>query len=92
MRLLYKPFAIVAGLIAARVGQSIFKRVWAKLDDQPPPIPGAGEAGLGKVVAASALEGAVMAASAAAVDGALAQAFHHLLGGWPRNPPDTEDD
>jgi hypothetical protein len=91
MRLLYKPFAIVAGLIAARVGQSIFKSVWARIDDEPPPIPAAGQASLGKVVAAQALEGAVMAATAAAADGALARAFHHLLGGWPKEPPESDD-
>jgi hypothetical protein len=92
MRFLYKPFAIIAGLFAARIGQSIFKTVWAQLDDEPPPIPAAGQASLGKVVGAQALEGAVMAATAAAVDGALARAFHHFLGGWPHKPPEPEDD
>jgi xanthosine utilization system XapX-like protein len=91
MKLLYKPFAIIAGLIAARIGQSIFKSVWAKIDGEPPPIPAAGHSSLGKVVGARALEGAVMAGSAAAVDGALARAFHHLVGGWPTKPPEPKE-
>jgi hypothetical protein len=92
MKLLYRPFAIIAGVIAARVGQSIFKGLWAKLDNEPPPVPAAGNASLGKTVGAQALEGAVMAATAAAVDGALARIFHHLFGGWPKKPPKTEDE
>jgi hypothetical protein len=92
MKLLYKPFAIIAGLIAARVGESIFKNLWSKIDDEPPPVPAAGNASLGKTVGAQALEGAVMAATAAAVDGALARVFHHLLGGWPKKPPKEPDE
>jgi hypothetical protein len=92
MKLLYKPFAIIAGLLAARVGQAIFKSLWAQIDDEPPPIPAAGHSSLGKVVGARALEGAVMAGSIAAVDGALARVFHHLVGGWPKKPPQIEDE
>ncbi len=92
MKLLYKPFAIIAGVIAARVGQSIFKNLWSKIDDEPPPVPAAGNASLGKTVGAHALEGAVMAATAAAVDGALARVFHYLLGGWPKKPPKQPDE
>jgi hypothetical protein len=92
MKLLYKPFAIIAGLIAARVGESIFKNLWSKIDDEPPPVPAAGNASLGKTVGAQALEGAVMAATAAAVDGALARVFHYLLGGWPKKPPKEPDE
>jgi hypothetical protein len=92
MKLLYKPFGIIAGLIAARLGRTVFKSLWAKIDDEPAPVPEAGNASLGKTVGARALEGAVMAATAAAVDGALARLFHHLLGGWPKKPPKAEDE
>jgi Protein of unknown function (DUF4235) len=92
MKLLYKPVAIIAGLVSARVGRSIFRSLWAKIDDEPPPVPGAGNASLGKTVGAKALEGAVMAATAAAVDGALASVFHYLLGGWPNRPPQEADE
>jgi hypothetical protein len=92
MKLLYKPFAIIAGLIAARMGESIFKRLWSKIDNEPPPVPAAGNASLGKTVGAQALEGAVMAATAAAIDGALARIFHYLLGGWPKKPPQEPDE
>jgi hypothetical protein len=93
MRVLYKPLAIIAGLIAARLGRSVFKSMWAKIDGAPPPTPLAGDAGLGKTVGARALEGAVMAGSAAAVNGVFARVFHYLLGSWPKKsePPEDED-
>jgi hypothetical protein len=90
MRVLYKPFAIIASILAARVGRSIFRALWAQLDEGPPPIPAAGNSSLGKAVGARAVEAAVMAGTAAAVDGALARVFHHLLGGWPRKPPEAD--
>jgi hypothetical protein len=91
MKLLYKPFAIIASMIASRLGRSIFRALWARVDEAPPPLPRAGNASLGKTVGAKALEGAVMAGTAAAVDGALARAFHHLLGGWPKKPPEADE-
>jgi hypothetical protein len=83
MKLLYKPFGILAGVIAARLGRAAFKRVWGRIDEQDPPDPTTEEAPLPKVVAAAALEGATMAGVAAAVDRFSAQTFHHLFGIWP---------
>ncbi len=91
MRILYKPFAIIAGFIASRLGRAIFKTVWAQIDDAPPPTPTTGEAGVGKVVGAQALEGAVMRASRAAVDRGFARSFYHLIGVWPGKPPEREE-
>ena len=34
MKLLYKPFGIIAGLIAARLGHSVFKQIWSQIDDE----------------------------------------------------------
>lgn len=87
LRLLYKPFAIVAGIISARLGRSIFKSLWAKIDNAPPPPPKAPGAGFGKVVGAAALEAATMAGARAAVDRASAKTFHHLIGVWPAEVP-----
>ena len=36
MRLLYKPFGIIAGIIAARLGRKAFDSVWTKIDETPP--------------------------------------------------------
>jgi hypothetical protein len=90
MKLLYRPFALIAGFIASRLGRSAFKSLWAKIDDAPPPKPGTGEAGTVKVVGAQALQAGVMAGVRAAVDHAFAGAFHHLIGAWPEKPPEPE--
>jgi Protein of unknown function (DUF4235) len=89
-KLLYLPFALIGRLISARIGRSVFKSVWTKLDDEPPPSPGS-DASTSKVVAAHALQAGVMAGVAAAVDHTSARVFHHLIGVWPakrREEPD----
>ncbi len=89
MKLLYKPFAIIAGVIAARLGQSIFKSLWAKLDTSDPPAATAPKgAPLPKIVGAAALEAATMAGAKAAVDHASARSFHYLTGVWPGEKKD----
>jgi len=91
MKLLYKPFALIAGLIAARIGKSIFDGLWARVDDREPPDPTAPDASLSKVVGAAALRAATMASVAAAGDRAAAEAFHHLTGVWPGKAPETRE-
>jgi Protein of unknown function (DUF4235) len=83
MKILYKPFAIIAGLIGARIARSIFSAVWSRIDQEQPPKPTTEEASLPKVVVAAALEAATMAGIGAAVDRAGARVFHHLTGFWP---------
>ncbi|MEA2211233.1 MAG: hypothetical protein QOF83_1181 [Solirubrobacteraceae bacterium] len=90
MKLLYKPFGIIAGLISSRLGRSVFKSLWMRIDEEPPPRPGTGEGSLGKVVGAQALQASVMAATAATVNRLFARMFHHLIGTWPEKPPEPE--
>jgi hypothetical protein len=88
MKILYKPFAIVAAILGARLGRSVFKSVWAQIDAaQPPPSATTGNAGLGKVVGAAALEAATMAGTKAAVNRASARYFHFVTGIWPGEKP-----
>jgi hypothetical protein len=89
LRLLYIPFALVAGVVSARLGRSIFRSLWAKVDSAEPPAPTAPEAGIGKVVGAAALEAATMAATRAAVERVSAASFHHLVGVWPKDVHDA---
>lgn len=83
MKLLYKPFGLIAGVIAARIGRNAFKALWAKIDEHDPPDPTTEEASLPKVVGAAALEAATMAGVAAAVSRGSARFFHYLTGIWP---------
>ncbi len=92
MRLLYKPFSIIAGVIAAKLGQSMFKKLWSRIDDSEPPKPTTEEASLPKVVAAAALEAATLAGIAALVDRFSARTFQHLTGIWPAKKSEKDED
>jgi hypothetical protein len=83
MKLLYKPFAIISGVIGAKVGHQVFKAVWSKIDDAEPPEPTAADASLGKAVGAAALEAATLAGAKALIARASARSFHYLTGIWP---------
>lgn len=83
MKLLYKPFAVIASLISARLGRGLFKSLWSRLDERDPPDPTTHQASLPKVVGAAALEAATLAGIAAAVSRGSARAFEYLTGYWP---------
>jgi hypothetical protein len=84
MKLLYKPFSILAGIIGARLSRRIFEAIWTRVDPSGErPDPSRPQAPFGKVVGAAALEGATTAATRAAIDRAGAKSFHHLTGVWP---------
>jgi uncharacterized protein DUF4235 len=70
----------------------VFHKIWAKIDDAPPPKPGSGQGSTLKVVTAEALQAGVMAGTAAAVDRTFARFYHHLIGIWPKKPAKPEDD
>jgi hypothetical protein len=91
MKILYKPFAIIAGLISARIAKAIFQALWSRIDDADPPKATTANASFPKVVGAAALEAATMAGVGAAVDRAGARTFEHLTGIWPGDKPKEKD-
>jgi hypothetical protein len=91
MKILYKPFAIIAGLIGARIANVIFRGLWSRVDDSDPPKPTTAGASFGKVVGAAALEAATVAGVGAAVSRASARTFEHLTGIWPGDKPKPKD-
>ena len=87
MRILYKPFAIIAGVIGSKLGKRAFQSLWSKIDDDEPPGATAPSASLAKVVGAAVLKAATLAGVAAAVDRVSAMCFHYLTGIWPGEKP-----
>jgi hypothetical protein len=91
MKLIYKPFGIVLGLIAGFLGKKLFEQAWGVIDDREPPKPTTKYATWGKVLGAAAVEGIAFKTTRAAVDRAGARGFEHLTGFWPgEKVPDPE--
>jgi Protein of unknown function (DUF4235) len=92
MKILYKPFAMMASILSSRLGRNLFRSLWSRFDDDEPPEATTPDTTLPKVVGAAALEAATMAAVAAIVSRASARAFYHLTGYWPGEKKDEEQD
>jgi hypothetical protein len=83
MKLLYKPFGLIAGLLAGFAASKIFDFIWARFDNEEPPEPKTQDAPLPKVLGAAALEGLVFRTVRAYVDREGAKGFEWLTGIWP---------
>ena len=69
MKILYKPFGIVASVLGGMLAGAIFKRVWklAAHEDEAPEATDA-QRGWGEVLIAATLQGAIFALVKAATD------------------------
>lgn len=83
MKLIYKPFGIIFGILAGLVSKRIFDFIWSKVDDEDPPEATTEMASLPKVLAAAAVQGMTFKVTRAAVDRAGARGFANLTGVWP---------
>lgn len=91
MKLLYKPFGLLAGLAGGLVARRLFSAVWGAIDDEEPPKPTTEQASWPRVLGAAVLQGATFSVTKAIVDRVGAKGFAHLFGIWPgeRRPDDT---
>jgi hypothetical protein len=94
MKIFYKPFGIIAGIIGAKLSRRVFDGIWGAIDTQPPPSPGNESANLPKVVGAAVVQAATFAAVRAAVDRAALRWFQFTTGIWAGEkdqPPQLEE-
>jgi hypothetical protein len=83
-KLAYRPVGLAAGITAGAVSGAIFKQVWklvAQEEDAPTALQS--EYKMREVVIAAAIQGAIFAATKAAIDRAGARGFTKLTGTWP---------
>ncbi|MGZ6644196.1 MAG: DUF4235 domain-containing protein [Solirubrobacteraceae bacterium] len=83
MKLIYKPFGILFGLLAGFLSKKLFDMIWGLFDEEEPPKPTTQETSWPKVVAAAAVQGVTFKVTRAAVDRAGATGFQHFTGVWP---------
>ena len=92
MKLIYKPFGIILGILAALVGKRAFNFAWTKIDDQDPPKATTEEAAWPKLLVAAALQGVVFKLIRVVVDRYGARGFQYLTGVWPgEKRPDPDE-
>ena len=83
-KLAYKPIGLIGGILAGTLSGVIFKQVWkhvADEDDAPQALQS--EYSMKEVVLAAAIQGAIFAATKAAIERAGARGFSKLTGAWP---------
>ena len=93
-KLLYKPFGIIAGLIAGKLATQIFNALWAKIDpegEEKGPQPKLRETPAAKAVAGTALQAATFAGTKAVVDRASLRTFEHFTGAWAGDKPPKQE-
>jgi hypothetical protein len=91
MKLIYRPFGIVLGLVAGFLSKSVFNWVWSKFDEEEAPKATQDETTWTKVLSAAAVQGIVFQTVRAAVNRAGASGFRRLTGVWPgERRPDPE--
>ena len=84
LKLLYKPVAILAGIVGGLLSGLIFKRVWkvvGRKSDAPTPMDA--ERGWGEILLAAGLQGVICALVKAAVDRGAAEWTRKSTGIWP---------
>jgi hypothetical protein len=82
-KLLFVPFSLVGGMLAGFVGRKVFDQVWGLIDEEEPPDGSHRDVSWGKLVLASAIQGAIFRAVREATDRGSRQAFLSLTGSWP---------
>lgn len=83
MKLIYKPFGIIFGILAGLLSKRLFDFIWSRFDDEEAPKPTTQEVPMAKAVAAAALQGMVFKGTRAAADRYGARGYYHLTGTWP---------
>ncbi len=83
-KLAYRPIGLIGGVLAGTLSGVVFKQIWKAVshqDDAPSALQS--EYRMREVVLAAAIQGAIFAATKAAIDRAGARGFTKLTGSWP---------
>jgi hypothetical protein len=83
-KLAYRPIGLIGGILAGTLSGIVFKQIWKQVSDEDD-APNAlqSEYSMKEVVIAAAIQGAIFAATKAAIDRAGARGFKQLTGAWP---------
>ena len=83
-KLVYRPVGLLGGVLAGVVSGAVFKQIWKRVaDEEDAPTALQSEYSMREVVLAAAIQGAIFAATKAAIDRAGARGWTKLTGNWP---------
>ena len=83
-KLAYRPVGIVASIAAGAIASAVFKQIWKRVaDEEDAPDALQSEYGIGQILLAAILQGAIFAAVKALIDRGGARGFQRLTGSWP---------
>ena len=83
-KLAYRPIGLVGSIVAGAIASALVKKIWSRIankEDAPDAMQS--EYGIGQILLAAALQGAIFAAVKALVDRGGARGFERLTGEWP---------
>ena len=82
--LAYRPIGLAGGLLAGLISGAIFKQIWKQVrDEDDAPSALQSEYRMREVIIAAAIQGAIFAATKAAIDRAGARVWTRMTGSWP---------
>lgn len=87
MKFIYKPFAIVIGLIAGMLSKKVFEQLWGVVSDEDPADPDDRDASWAEVLISAAIGGAILKTVQALVRRGGAKSFERATGFWPGDDP-----
>ena len=83
-KLAYRPVGLVTSVVAGAIASAVFKQIWKRVaDEEDAPDALQSEYGIGQILLAAALQGAIFAAVKALIDRGGARGFQRLTGSWP---------
>ncbi len=83
MKVIYKPFAIVVGLLAGVLSKKAFERVWSAVADEDPADPDDRDATWTEVLISAAVSGVIIKVVQALIRRGGAKGFERATGFWP---------
>lgn len=87
MKFIYKPFAIVLGLIAGQIGRKIFESIWGRFAEDDPRDPDDRDGTWAEILISAAIGGAILKVTQALVRRGGAKGFERATGFWPGDEP-----
>ena len=87
MKFVYKPFALIVGLLAGILSKKVFERVWGAIADEDPSDPDDRDATWTEVLISAAVSGVIIKVVQALVRRGGALGFERATGFWPGDEP-----